>query len=96
MISKGSHDSSVGIATAYGLDDRRVGVAVWSRIFSFPRCPDPVLGPTQPPIQWEPGPLCPKVKQPGRESDHSPSTSAEVKKTWIYISTPHTPSLRSA
>jgi hypothetical protein len=28
------------------------------------------------------------VKQPGREADHSPSTSAEVKRTWIYTSTP--------
>jgi hypothetical protein len=28
------------------------------------------------------------VKRPGRESDHSPPTSAEVKNTWIYTSTP--------
>jgi hypothetical protein len=28
------------------------------------------------------------VKRPGREADHSPPTSAEVKKTWIYTSTP--------
>jgi hypothetical protein len=28
------------------------------------------------------------VKQPGREADHSPPTSAEVKKMWIYTSTP--------
>jgi hypothetical protein len=30
----------------------------------------------QPHIQWVPG-----VKRPGRESDHSPQTNAEVKKT---------------
>jgi hypothetical protein len=30
----------------------------------------------------------PGIKRPGRESDHSPPTSAEVKKTWIYKSTP--------
>jgi hypothetical protein len=30
----------------------------------------------------------PGVKQPGREADHSPPTSAEVKKTWIYTSAP--------
>jgi hypothetical protein len=30
----------------------------------------------------------PGVKQPGREADHSPPTSAEVKKMWIYTSTP--------
>jgi hypothetical protein len=34
------------------------------------------------------GALSPGVKRPGREADHSPSTSAEVKKTWIYTSTP--------
>jgi hypothetical protein len=28
------------------------------------------------------------VKQPGREADHSPPNTAEVKKVWIYISTP--------
>jgi hypothetical protein len=28
------------------------------------------------------------VKRPELETDHSPPTSAEVKKTWIYISTP--------
>jgi hypothetical protein len=28
------------------------------------------------------------VKQQGREADHSPPTSAEVKKMWIYKSTP--------
>jgi hypothetical protein len=32
--------------------------------------------------------LPPGVKRPGHEGDLSPPTSAEVKKTWIYISTP--------
>jgi hypothetical protein len=27
-------------------------------------------------------------KQSGREADHSPRTTAEVKNTWIYTSTP--------
>jgi hypothetical protein len=30
----------------------------------------------------------PGVKRPGREADHSPPTSAEVKNTWLYTSTP--------
>jgi hypothetical protein len=34
----------------------------------------PALGPTQSPIQCVPG-----VKRPGREADHSPPTSTEVK-----------------
>jgi hypothetical protein len=39
------------------------------------------LGPTQPPTQWVPGALSPGVKRPGREFDHSPPTSAKVKKS---------------
>jgi hypothetical protein len=45
------------------------------------------LGSTQPPIQWGPGVLSPGVKRPGREADHSPAASAEVK-MWIYTSIP--------
>jgi hypothetical protein len=30
----------------------------------------------------------PGVKRQGLEADHSPPTSAEVKKMWIYTSTP--------
>jgi hypothetical protein len=29
-----------------------------------------------------------EVKRPGREADHSPPPSAEVKNAWSYISTP--------
>jgi hypothetical protein len=46
------------------------------------------LGPTQLLIQLVSGALSPCVKRPGREDDHSPPASAEVKKIWIYISTP--------
>jgi hypothetical protein len=72
-----------GIATGYGLDDRGIGiqVTVGSTVFSSPRRPD-ALGPTQPPIQWVPG-----VKRQGREADHSPPTSTEVKKMGICAST---------
>jgi hypothetical protein len=38
----------------------------------------------------------PGLKRPGSEVDYSPPNSAEVKKMWIYTSTPHTPSWRSA
>jgi hypothetical protein len=51
--------------------------------FIFNTACRPTVGPTQPPIQWVPG-----VKLPGRESDHSPPTSAEVKKPCNYTSTP--------
>jgi hypothetical protein len=43
----------------------------------------PPLPPTKPPIQWVPG-----VKRPRREADHSPPTSAKIKKMWICASTP--------
>jgi hypothetical protein len=69
-------DSSVGIATSYGLDDRGAGVRVLvgSRIFSTSSTP--ALGSTQPPIQWVPRVISPGVKWPGRETEHSPLTSA--------------------
>jgi hypothetical protein len=34
------------------------------------------------------GSTFPGVKRPAREADHSPPTSADVKKTWVYTSTP--------
>jgi hypothetical protein len=34
------------------------------------------------------GALSQGVKRPGREAGHSPPTTAEVKKIWIYTSTP--------
>jgi len=42
------------------------------------------------------GALSPGVKRPGREADHSPPSSAEVKNAWIYTSTTHTSSWRGA
>jgi hypothetical protein len=77
-----SWDSADGIRieTGYGLDDRGVGVRVpvWPRIFSS------ALGSTQ----WVPGALSQRVKRQVREADRSPPATAEVKKMWIYTSTP--------
>jgi hypothetical protein len=96
-----SRESVVGIVNSYGLDDRgvRVRVAVESRIFSLLRVVQTGSGvhPTsQPPIQWITGALSPGVKRLGHEADHTPPTSAEVRKMWIYTSTTQTPSWRSA
>ena len=44
-------DSSVGIATRYGLDGPQVELR-WVRDFPLPS--RPALGPTQPPVQWAP------------------------------------------
>jgi hypothetical protein len=77
-----SRNSSVGIATrltgwtigVLGFDSRR-GLG----IFLFITASRMALRPTQPPIQWVPGALSLGVKRPGREADHSPPSSAEVK-----------------
>jgi hypothetical protein len=69
-------DSSVGIATDYGLDGPGIE-SRWRRDFSHTS--RPALGPTQRPVQWAPG-LSPGVKRPRRGADHPPPSSAEVKK----------------
>jgi hypothetical protein len=57
-----------------GFDSRRgLGILLFTTAFRT------ALGATQLPIQWVPGALSLKVKRPGREADHSPPSSAEVK-----------------
>jgi hypothetical protein len=60
----------------------------WGQEFSLLHVIQSGSGATQPSIKWVPGALSPGVKRAGREADHSPPTSAEVKKTWIYTSGP--------
>jgi hypothetical protein len=55
------------------------------KIFLLSTSSRPVLGPIQPPIQLVSGTLSPGVKRPGRETDHSSPTIAEVKN--VYTST---------
>jgi hypothetical protein len=57
-------------------------------IFLFTVASRPTLRPIQPPIQWVPGAISPGVKRQGREADHSPPSSAEVKNVWSYTFTP--------
>jgi hypothetical protein len=57
-------------------------------IFLFTTASRTALVPTQPPIQWVPGALFLGVKRLGREADHSPASSAEVKKALSYTSFP--------
>jgi hypothetical protein len=67
------------------------------RIFLLTTVSRMALGPTQPPMQWVPGALYLRVNWPGRETDHSPPSSVEVKE-WVelYLHSPNTPSWRGA
>jgi hypothetical protein len=49
------------------------------------------------PIQWVPGALSLGVKRPGREADHLPPSSAEVKgRVELHLHSPNTPSWHGA
>jgi hypothetical protein len=75
-------DTSVGIALGYGTDDRGSRLRFPGGglgIFLFTTASRTALEPTQPPIQWVPGAPSLGVKRPGREVDHSPPSSVEVK-----------------
>jgi hypothetical protein len=85
-----SRDSVVSIATGYGLVDPCGGSPSPGRVkhFFFSTSSIPALGFTKTHTQLVPRHSFPEVKRPWRETDHSPLASAEVKKIWIYISTP--------
>jgi hypothetical protein len=85
-----SCDSSVSIALSYGLDD-------WGSRFRFPAGAGKFYphhrvqnGSGAHPASYSVGTggSFHVVKRPGREADHSPPSSAEVKNVWSYISTP--------
>jgi hypothetical protein len=60
--------SSGSVVSGYWLDDR--AIEVWSptavRAFSLTSVSRPALGPIQPPVQWVPGVLSPRIKR-GRD-----------------------------
>jgi hypothetical protein len=66
-------------------------------IFLFTTASRMTLGPTQLPTQWVSGALSLGIKRPGRDADHSPPSSAEVKE-WVelYIHSPNMPSWHGA
>jgi hypothetical protein len=68
----------------------RIRVPVWSRIFPSQR-PDRLRGPPSLISNGYKGVLSSGVKRQGREADHSPSTSAEIKKCGSRYPSPHTP-----
>jgi hypothetical protein len=74
-------DSAVDILTGYGMDYRGVGV----RFLQVVRTGVGAHPASYPVHTWD---SFLGIKLQGREADHSPPASAEVKKIWIYISTP--------
>jgi hypothetical protein len=89
-----SRNSSVGIATGYGVDSLG-SIPGSARVFSSPRCPDQLSGPTSLLSNGYQG-LSPGVKRQGHEADHSPPCSAEVKGGEAIPPLPHMSSWRSA
>jgi hypothetical protein len=81
--------SAVGRAAGYVQDDRGVGVRVpvELRIFTSPCRPDMFCGPPDLLNRYR-GIFPWGLKRPKRETDHSPPTTAEVKKKWVYTFTP--------
>ena len=71
-------DSSIGIATGYGMDGPEIE-SKWRR--DFPYLSRPTLADNQPPVQWV---KCfSRGKEwPGRDADPSPTSSAVVKKEY--------------
>jgi hypothetical protein len=80
--------------TTASIGNRKNGFSFASAIqfstamFIFTITPRSALGCSQPPDQYVSRSICPAVKRLGREADHSPASSAEVKNTWSYIFTP--------
>jgi hypothetical protein len=85
--------TKIGTATGYGLDDRRVRVRVpvGSNTFLLLHVVKTGFGVHLISYSMGTGAFSPGVKRQGSKANHSPPTSAEVKKTWNYISTAHTP-----
>jgi hypothetical protein len=86
----GSRDSTIGIATSYGLNSRGLGVRVpvEGRFCSSSRRPGRFWGPPSVLSNGYRGFFPPGVKRQGREANHSHTTSAKAKNMWIYTSTP--------
>jgi hypothetical protein len=83
-------DSSDGIANGYGM--RFPAVA---RGYSTLHSVQTGSGAPQPPSQWVPSALSPRVKRPRSEADLSPKSSAEVKNGGAIPPLPHTSLWRS-
>ena len=86
---RGSRDSSVGIATRYGLDCMGIE-SLCGR--DFPHPSGPALGPTQPAIQWVPG-LSRGGKAVGRGVDQPSYPAPRLKEEFCSTFGPSLPVL---
>jgi hypothetical protein len=88
----------MGIATGYGLRAGRPGFnsLQGQGIVLCYTASRPALRLIQPPIQWIPGAVSPGLKRPGREANHIPPPSAEVKNAGIIPPLRHTSLWRCA
>jgi hypothetical protein len=78
---RGSRGGSVGIVSGYGLDNRAIDVRspTWTRDFSCNLCVQTGSGAHPASYTVSTGGLFPGGKaRPGRDADHSSSSSAEV------------------
>jgi hypothetical protein len=93
-----SQDSSVGIETDYGLNDRMNGVRLPAGAgnLSLPHRVQTGSGAHSASYPMGTRVLYLGVKRSGRKADHSPPSTAEVKNASSYTSTPHTSSWRGA
>jgi hypothetical protein len=90
LTSYRSQNSSVGIGTVQRAERQRGRSSSPCEVknFLFPTSSTQALGFTQTPIQWVPGGFSLGVKRPVSEADYSLPATAEVKKMWVYTSTP--------
>jgi hypothetical protein len=91
-------DSSVGIATGYGLDYQigRSSNPGGGKNVHFSMSSRPALGSTQPPIQWVPGALSPGESSRGVKLTTHLQLVPRSRKYESIHPLPHTPSRRSA
>jgi hypothetical protein len=73
-----NRNSSVGIATRYGLDDQD-SIPGKGKIFLLSIAFRPALGPIPRPIEWVPDAVCLRMKRQWRKTHHLLPSSAEVK-----------------
>jgi hypothetical protein len=74
-------EAGVAQSVEYQTIDWTIGVQTPAeqRVFLLVFVLTPAVRPTQPPVQWVPGSFYGDKARPGRDTDHSPASSTEVK-----------------